>query len=151
MSTAGDIDPKKNYYAVLELGERATLEEIKSSYIKLALLYHPDTGKQKASGEVDVGAKFRNISEAFTVLSKPALRERYHALRGIKDGADVESFANSAAAGDYSAQKIHFTNMVQHRANADDIKNMTDKYKSQRWQKMTLAEKKVCTNMSNVF
>ncbi|RMG58312.1 MAG: J domain-containing protein [Deltaproteobacteria bacterium] len=48
---------------ILGLGESATIEEIKSSYHRLARLYHPDSGNQKASAE-----KFMEVAWAYQTL-----------------------------------------------------------------------------------
>lgn len=66
----------KDYYETLGVGRSATPEEIKQAFRKLARLYHPDVAKNKATGE----AKFKEINEAYEVLSDPEKRGRYDAL-----------------------------------------------------------------------
>ena len=54
-----------NPYKILGLTEKATLDEIKSSYKKLALKYHPDRNKKN---KLDAENKFKEISKAYTLL-----------------------------------------------------------------------------------
>lgn len=54
----------KDYYAILGVAANASLAEIKTTYRKLASLYHPD---KNASG--DAPAKFRSVQEAYEILS----------------------------------------------------------------------------------
>lgn len=58
------------YYTVLELEKNASEEDIKRSYKKLALKYHPD----KNPGQEE---KFKEISTAYAVLSDPQKKEVY--------------------------------------------------------------------------
>ncbi len=63
----------KDYYKILGVSKSASPEEIKKSYRKLALKYHPDQNKGDKSAE----AKFKEISEAYAVLSDPEKRKNY--------------------------------------------------------------------------
>jgi molecular chaperone DnaJ len=63
---------KQDYYEVLGLQKNASKEDIKSAYRKLALQYHPDRNKQQGAEE-----KFKEISEAYAVLSDDEKRKRY--------------------------------------------------------------------------
>jgi molecular chaperone DnaJ len=63
---------KRDYYEVLNVSRTATNDEIKSSYRKLALKYHPDRNKSSEAEE-----KFKEISEAYAVLSDQEKRKRY--------------------------------------------------------------------------
>lgn len=63
----------KDYYAILEVNRNSTSEEIKKSYRKLALKYHPD----KNPGDPVAEAKFKDIAEAYDVLSDPQKKQRY--------------------------------------------------------------------------
>ena len=63
-----------DYYQVLGVGREASPEEIKKVYRKLALKYHPDKAKgDKKQAE----EKFKQISEAYAVLSNPEKRQQY--------------------------------------------------------------------------
>lgn len=65
----------KDYYEILGLKRGATEAEIKSAYRKLTKKYHPDVNK--ASGSE---AKFKDINEAYEVLSDKEKRQRYDSL-----------------------------------------------------------------------
>lgn len=67
----------KDYYKILGVDKNATLEEIKSQYRKLALQYHPDTNP----GNKDAEEKFKEINEAYSVLSDPEKRKKYDSLQ----------------------------------------------------------------------
>lgn len=77
----------KDYYRSLGLTKTATEEEIKKAYRKLALRYHPD--KNKAAGAEE---KFKEIAEAYEVLSDKSKREVYdkygeEGLKGRSNGS----------------------------------------------------------------
>jgi DnaJ-class molecular chaperone len=67
----------KDYYATLEVTESTGLEDIKKAYRKLALKYHPD----RNAGDKGSEARFKEISEAYYVLSDPKRREEYDLAR----------------------------------------------------------------------
>lgn len=63
---------KKDYYEILGVSKDSSQEEIKNAYRKLALKYHPDVNKSKEAEE-----KFKEITEAYAVLSDPEKRKQY--------------------------------------------------------------------------
>jgi molecular chaperone DnaJ len=67
------LNNKRDYYEVLGLSRDASVQEIKSSYRKLAIKYHPD----KNSGDKNAEEKFKEAAEAYSVLSDPEKRARY--------------------------------------------------------------------------
>lgn len=75
MSFKGDLlAMKRDYYEVLNVDRNATIDEIKKAYRQLALKYHPDRNKSP-----DAEEKFKEISEAYAVLSDPEKRRAYDA------------------------------------------------------------------------
>ena len=80
---------KKDYYAILGVAEDANEAEIKSSYRKLALKYHPD----KNPGDKKAEEKFKEISEAYYALGDVKRRKEYDNLR--KMGAYTGDFSEA--------------------------------------------------------
>jgi DnaJ-class molecular chaperone len=76
---------KKDYYKILELDKNANDEDIKKSYKKLALKYHPDRNNTPEAEE-----KFKSISIAYTVLSDKEKRSNYDKY-GDADISDIFS------------------------------------------------------------
>lgn len=66
----------KDYYAILGVQRSADDKTIKSAYRRLARKYHPDVAKGKDAG----GDRFKELSEAYEVLSDPEKRRRYDTL-----------------------------------------------------------------------
>lgn len=63
---------KRDYYKVLEISRDTAPEEIKKAYRKLAHKYHPDRNQAE-----DAESKFKEVSEAYEILSDPQKREQY--------------------------------------------------------------------------
>ncbi|MFI7132931.1 molecular chaperone DnaJ [Nonomuraea sp. NPDC050153] len=77
MSTKDYLE--KDYYAVLGVPKTATAEEIKKAYRKLARQYHPDTNQGDATKET----KFKEVSEAYDILSDSKRRKEYDEARTL--------------------------------------------------------------------
>ncbi|MEU6723017.1 molecular chaperone DnaJ [Nonomuraea wenchangensis] len=77
MSTKDYLE--KDYYAVLGVPKTATADEIKKAYRKLARQYHPDSNQ----GDTAKEAKFKEVSEAYDVLSDTKRRKEYDEARTL--------------------------------------------------------------------
>src|SRR5687767_10856855 len=102
----------KDYYEVLGVSRTASDDEIKKAFRKLARQYHPDVAKDKKTAE----QRFKEINEAYEVLSDAAKRKKYDQLGpNWKQGADFrpppgwEGFAGGARGGKGGAyQEFNF-------------------------------------------
>ena len=83
---------KRDYYEVLSVTKTATGEEIKRSYRKLAMEFHPD----RNPGDAEAEAKFKEGAEAYDVLSDPAKKERYdrYGHAGLSDMGGGAGFSS---------------------------------------------------------
>ena len=88
---------KKDYYEVLGVSRGVGEKELKAAYRKLARKYHPDVNK----GDHGAEEKFKQVSEAFAVLSDPAKRSQYDRGGHEAFGAGFDPFAgfDARAAG----------------------------------------------------
>lgn len=85
---------EKDFYAALGVAKDVSDAELKKVYRKLARKYHPDSNPGDAAAE----AKFKEISEAFSVLSDPEQRREYDQMRAL--GAGGARFSPGAG-GDF--------------------------------------------------
>lgn len=95
----------KDFYAILGVSKDASDADIKKSYRKMARKYHPDTNPGDASAE----QKFKDITEANSVLSDPEEREQYDAIRAMGSGARFS--AGGAGGGPAGAGGAGFDDM----------------------------------------
>lgn len=111
---------KRDYYEVLGLSKNATEAEIKKAYRSLAKKYHPDVNKEK-----DAEEKFKEINEAYEVLSDPQKRASYDqfgfagmdgfqsgGFEGFGDFGDINDifssfFGGSPFGSSYSSRRSH--------------------------------------------
>jgi len=82
-----DYEPLPDYYATLNVSPTAKLNEIKKSFRKLAMQYHPDKNKDEGAQE-----RFQELSEAYSILSDSEKRKEYDELY-MDDGEFFEEEA----------------------------------------------------------
>lgn len=85
----------KDFYAVLGVSKEVSDADLKKVYRKLARQFHPDSNPGDAKAE----ARFKEISEAYTVLSDTATRQEYDQIRAMGGGARFTSGGPSGAGG----------------------------------------------------
>jgi|FaiFalDrversion2_1042247.scaffolds.fasta_scaffold00211_2 DnaJ-class molecular chaperone len=85
----------KDYYRILGVPRNADSKQINEAFRRLARQYHPDVNKDPQAGE-----KFKEINEAYQVLSDPEKRRRYDQMLELRErGIPWESFAGPRAEG----------------------------------------------------
>ena len=87
----------KDFYEVLGVSKDVTDAELKKAYRKLARKYHPDSNPGDATAE----ARFKEISEANSVLSDPEQRKEYDAIRAMGSGARFTAPGGAGGAGGF--------------------------------------------------
>ncbi len=69
---------RKNYYKILGIEKNATDSEIKKAYRKKALIFHPDKNANlDEKGKLQAEKNFKDVGEAYAVLSDPKKRDQY--------------------------------------------------------------------------
>jgi molecular chaperone DnaJ len=103
MSTKDYIE--KDYYKALGVAKDASADEIKKVYRKLARQLHPD----KNPGDEKAEARFKEVSEAYDVLSDPAKRKEYDEARSLFGAGNVGGFGGfGAGAGNRRGGNVNF-------------------------------------------
>lgn len=89
---------EQDYYELLGVDKSASTDDIKKAYRKLAIKWHPDKFANKPEDEKkDAEEKFKQIAEAYSVLSDDEKRSRYD--RFGKEGVDGQGFGGFGAGG----------------------------------------------------
>ncbi|MCS6834359.1 MAG: DnaJ domain-containing protein, partial [Flammeovirgaceae bacterium] len=84
---------KKDYYKILEVPRTASQEDIKKAYRKLAIKYHPDKNPNNPQAE----QRFKELNEAYEVLSDPEKRKKYDQFG--ENWEFAEQYAGAGAKG----------------------------------------------------
>src|SRR5260370_33433909 len=109
---------KRDYYDVLGVTRNASKDDIKGSYRKLALQYHPDRNKAPEATE-----KFKEISEAYAILSDDEKRKQYdqfgregiyqkYNTEDIFRGADFDSIFRDMGFGSFGGGFSSFVERI---------------------------------------
>ncbi|MEY2553148.1 MAG: curved DNA-binding protein [Ilumatobacteraceae bacterium] len=99
---------RRDYYESLGVSRGASPDEIQRAYRKLARTYHPDVNKDPGAED-----RFKEVSEAYDVISDPELRRKYdafgHDFRQVPEGVDPQTWARAraGAAGRAGAGRGH--------------------------------------------
>src|SRR5215472_7528969 len=88
----------KDYYKILGVDRKADDKTIKSAYRRLARKHHPDVAKGKDSAD-----RFKEINEAYEVLSDPEKRRRYDSL-----GPDWQRYAQAPPGGPGGGFRVEY-------------------------------------------
>lgn len=120
------MNPKKDYYQILGVNKNASENEIKKTYKKLALKYHPD----REGGDAE---KFKEISQAYEVLSDKRKREMYdrfgergEEMTGVGGLGEIFSmFGNAMNRGSGSGERKCRVVMCGIEATLEDLYNET--------------------------
>lgn len=100
------MEQERNWYRILEISEKATEQEIKAAYRRLAKKYHPDTHANDKS-YVD---KFNDISEAYQILGDANKRQEYD-RKGGQHQQESTNHRQKAKEGQQTAPDFNFENM----------------------------------------
>lgn len=87
----------KNYYKILNVSETAEQKQIKKSFRELAKKYHPDTNK----GKEDL---FKEVNEAYQVLSDLSIKRDYDQQRKLKGGSSQAGSQNGQYSRNYNQE-----------------------------------------------
>ena len=94
----------QDYYEILGVSKTATPEEIRSAFRKKAREYHPDVAKDKVKG----AEKFKEVNEAYEVLSDPAKRAKYDQMGREVPGGGFAWQGAPEAGGMPDMEEFHF-------------------------------------------
>jgi len=107
----------KDFYKTLGVSKDVSAEELKKVYRKLARKYHPDSN----AGDAKAEAKFKEISEAYSVLSDKSQREEYDQIRAMGSGARFTSGGPGQQGGFNDAFSGFFGGGGQQQADFGDV------------------------------
>ncbi len=94
----------KDYYQILGVDKKASAEEIKKAYRKLAKQFHPD----RNAGDKAAEEKFKQISEAYGVLNDPANRKKYDELGENWQQFEQSGPQNRGGSGSQGHQQYYY-------------------------------------------
>src|ERR687893_3330724 len=98
---------RPDHYSVLGVDKKASQDDIKKAYRKLARQYHPDTNK-----DAGAEARFKQISEAYDVLGDPEKRKRYDRGGSVFAGGNPFGGGTAGGAGGAGADFGSFSDIL---------------------------------------
>lgn len=101
------MEKKRDYYEILGVSRNADEAAIKKAYRKIAKKYHPDTN----AGNSQAAEKFKEATEAYTVLTDPEKRKLYDRYGHAAFDSGAGTYNNAGAydnTGGYGYQEYHF-------------------------------------------
>src|SRR5258707_1458237 len=103
----------KDYYAVMGVDRKASAEDIKQAYRKLARKYHPDVSKEPGAEE-----KFKEVGEAYETLKDPEKRAAYDSLgSSYRPGQDFRpppEWEKQFGGGQFSFEDLDLGDLFSH-------------------------------------
>ena len=123
---------KKDYYEILGVTRDVGEKELKAAYRRLARKYHPDVNKGDANAE----EKFKEISEAFAVLSDSAKRAKYV----VENFQEAPQTADALAIMTQAYERLELNELSEDayrvlKLNYPDHPYITGRYESEGWLK----------------
>jgi DnaJ-class molecular chaperone len=115
---------QNEYYRILNVDPKATPGQIKASYRKLALKYHPDRNTENA----DAAEKMKQVNEAYAVLSDPRKRSEYDTLRQQFGASAYSQFRQNYSEQDiFSGSDVN--QIFEQMARAFDLRGFEEIFK----------------------
>ena len=110
----------KDYYQILGISENASDEDIRKAFRKLAFQYHPD---KNIGHEKEAEEKFKDINEAYCVLSNEAKRQQYDMVRKNRYAGVGSGYYQPNQGFQYSQEDI-FRDTFTNQSSMEDLNRM---------------------------
>lgn len=117
-----------DYYAVLGVRPSATEEDLKKAYRELVKKYHPDVSPHSGAEE-----KFKQVSEAYEVLSNPLTRKEYDEKRGSGYDASEEFFGEDGFQWSEFSHMDDVEDIIQKEAKTQDVREVEVALQDGKW------------------
>ncbi len=118
----------KDFYQTLGVGKSSPPDEIKRAYRKLARLCHPDANP----GDQTKAEKFKEISEAYSVLSDPERRKEYDDVRRLVDSGGYRHFPGAGSGGGPFGGQVNLEDLLGGMGGFGDLFGRTGRQTGER-------------------